>query len=68
MPSDAEPTLRPVDMIGASGPVNGLGEPDRGGAYVLIAGIYHDGERHLFKISRGAAETLAVEIEGCLRR
>ena len=56
----------PVDTIGASGPVNGMHEPDRGGAYVKIVAIYRDGERHVFAISRGAAEVLAAEILGAL--
>ena len=68
MPDENQSTAwRPVDQISASGPVNGMHEPDRGGAYVKIVTIYKDGERHVFAISRGAAEVLMYEISAIVK-
>lgn len=51
--------------ISASGPVNGMGEPDTSGAYVLVSVSTREGSQKL-RISRGAAEVLMAEIAGVL--
>lgn len=47
--------------ISAKGPVNGIGEMERGGSYIKINVADQE-----FKISEGAAEVLVNEINGIL--
>lgn len=55
----------PKADIGISGPVDGMGEPDRAGAYLQITVTTRDYERR-YRISLGAAEVLAAEILGSM--
>lgn len=51
--------------IGISGPVDGMGTPDKSGSYLQITITTRDSEqRH--RLSLGAAEVLAAEILGLL--
>jgi hypothetical protein len=57
----------PTAQIGVSGPIDGMGTPDRSGPYITVV-VMDDrgGGRLTRRISLGAAEVLAAELAGIL--
>lgn len=55
------------EFVGVVGPVNGLGDRHPHGSYVALTIVSKDGAQQRWLIPRGAAEGLAVDIEGLLR-
>lgn len=56
----------PLGDVLAQGPVNGMGERDSDGSYVLLTFAVDGSNVQRFRVSRGAAELLAAEIHNIL--
>ncbi len=63
--SDQQTTRPDTAQISASGPVDGMGDPDPAGSYVRVA-IETRESQTFHRISRDAAEGLIAELQGVL--
>lgn len=63
MASDKSPTTADFSV---SGPVNGVGEPDLSGAYMVITVTPKGADPIRYRVSLGGAEVFAAEMMGAL--